>query len=224
VVDLHALYRDLAALAARVAVANKDPLSQSAPGSAAASIAPRLRSGASGVSGQGNKGGDRSPSTAFAGAGGGGANAAGGNTTGASGENGGLGGAGIESSITGTAVFYAGGGGGSRHFSSWGEERKKKYVPPEVLQIQEEIKATKALKKEILPDLKSGKLDALAKQRQQSVLAVLNAQIIELEKRKQRAIAFHRVMQVASEKDAARKEELRQKKRRMRMVMALLMN
>jgi hypothetical protein len=67
----------------------------------------------SGAAGQGNNGGrDSSPSTNFsAGGGGGGAGAAGGDPPVVS--TGGAGGDGLESDITGTAIYYAGGGGGA---------------------------------------------------------------------------------------------------------------
>lgn len=69
-------------------------------------------SGGSGTVGQGNDGGDASgaPSSNSTGGGGGGAGAAGGN--GIETGRGGLGGDGKQSSITGTATYYAGGGGG----------------------------------------------------------------------------------------------------------------
>lgn len=66
--------------------------------------------GASGTAGQGNNGGTSSVS--FAGGGGGGAGAAGGNTSGANAGNGGIG---VQSSISGTATYYAGGGGGGSY-------------------------------------------------------------------------------------------------------------
>lgn len=78
------------------------------------------------------------------------------------------------------------GGGGARHFSSWGDAPKKR-APPEVIQIQEEIKATKAMKKEVaMPYL--GQLP----ENRQSILAALNEQIKLLEKRKKIAFALHR--------------------------------
>ena len=68
-----------------------------------------------GVSGQGNSGGNGG--NWGGGGGGGGAGAAGSNATGS---DGGAGGVGVQSSITGTAVYYAGGGGGGRNGGSNG--------------------------------------------------------------------------------------------------------
>jgi hypothetical protein len=67
--------------------------------------------GASGITGQGNKGGDYTYGAAQSGAGGGGAGAVGGNANPSS-STGGTGGAGTATSITGTSVTRAGGGGG----------------------------------------------------------------------------------------------------------------
>lgn len=93
------------------------------------------------------------------------------------------------------------GGGGARHFSSWGDEPKKKRVPVEVAQIQEEIKATKALKREVeMPYL--GQLP----ENRQSILVALNEQIKLLEKRKRIALALHR------------------RQRRMRLIALAMMN
>lgn len=64
--------------------------------------------GGSGTAGQGNAGGGSQ--NYFAGGGGGGAGG-----EGASGPGGGTGGNGLQSSITGTATYYAGGGGGSNY-------------------------------------------------------------------------------------------------------------
>jgi hypothetical protein len=69
--------------------------------------------GGSGTSGQGNKGGDNNGPAA---GGGGGAGAAGSN--GVSLTQGGAGGIGLQSSISGTATYYAGGGGGAADPSS----------------------------------------------------------------------------------------------------------
>jgi hypothetical protein len=75
-----------------------------------------LKTGAVGTSGQGNKGGNVTSNTTNNrhGGGGGGAGGLGGNTVSASNYTvtAGSGGIGIESSITGTAVYYGGGGGG----------------------------------------------------------------------------------------------------------------
>jgi hypothetical protein len=73
--------------------------------------------GGSGTSGQGF-GGGQGRGDPFSGGAGGGAGAAGGNAGGA----GGVGGIGISSSITGTAVYYAGGGGGGGSNSSGGQD------------------------------------------------------------------------------------------------------
>ena len=62
------------------------------------------------TNGWGNNGGSAPPPSNFAAAGGGGAGAVGGNATGSN--TAGDGGAGLQSSITGTATWYAGGGGG----------------------------------------------------------------------------------------------------------------
>jgi hypothetical protein len=70
--------------------------------------------GGSGTSGQGNSGGNGSTgSTNSAGGGGGGAGAAGGSGNGSTVS--GNGGNGLQSSITGSAVYYAGGGGGGNY-------------------------------------------------------------------------------------------------------------
>ena len=69
--------------------------------------------GGSGTSGQGNAGGNGNFGAAQAGGGGGAGQT--GNTNGAS-----RGGDGLQSSITGTATYYAGGGGGSLPFSTLG--------------------------------------------------------------------------------------------------------
>lgn len=70
-----------------------------------------------GIAGQGNNGGSGSASGNFGGGGGGGAGGVGqaGGTT-----AGGNGGVGLQSSITGTATYYAGGGGGGIYFSGSG--------------------------------------------------------------------------------------------------------
>lgn len=71
--------------------------------------------GASGTSGQGNAGGNNTASVdnpGYASCGGGGAGAAGTGVTNATQNQGGNGGIGIQSSITGTAVYYGGGGAG----------------------------------------------------------------------------------------------------------------
>jgi hypothetical protein len=71
--------------------------------------------GASGTSGQGNAGGNNTASAdnpGYASCGGGGAGAAGTGVTNATQNQGGNGGIGIQSSITGTAVYYGGGGAG----------------------------------------------------------------------------------------------------------------
>jgi hypothetical protein len=67
--------------------------------------------GGNAISGQGNKGGDQ-VSIGWGGGGGGGAGAAGENGSGNAAGNGGIG---IESSISGTATYYAGGGGASTY-------------------------------------------------------------------------------------------------------------
>lgn len=69
-------------------------------------------SGGSGTAGQGNAGG---ASTGVGGGGGGGAGAVGAASYGSGGKEGGGGGIGVQSSINGTATYYAGGGGGSAH-------------------------------------------------------------------------------------------------------------
>jgi hypothetical protein len=66
--------------------------------------------GGSGTSGQGNSGGNGQGGADWAGGGGGGAGGAG--QTNPNTNQGGAGGVGIQSSISGTALFYAGGGGG----------------------------------------------------------------------------------------------------------------
>ena len=71
--------------------------------------------GGSGATSQGFKGGDNTPSPTFGGASGGGAGAAGGQ---GSGDFGAYGGIGVQSSITGTAIYRAGGGGGGSHGTS----------------------------------------------------------------------------------------------------------
>ena len=70
----------------------------------------------SGTSGQGNAGG-AGRGDPFAGGGGGGAGAQGGSASG----TGGAGGIGVQSSITGTATYYAGGGGGGGSNESGGQ-------------------------------------------------------------------------------------------------------
>jgi hypothetical protein len=67
--------------------------------------------GGNAIPGQGTKGGDQ-VSVGWGGGGGGGAGAAGGNGSGNAAGNGGIG---IESSISGTATYYAGGGGASTY-------------------------------------------------------------------------------------------------------------
>ncbi len=74
--------------------------------------------GGAGTSGQGNAGGNAVGPNGLGAAGGGGAGAIGNNSYGPSQASGGYGGAGLISSITGNAVYYAGGGGGSSHNSS----------------------------------------------------------------------------------------------------------
>jgi hypothetical protein len=74
-------------------------------------------SGGSGTAGQGF-GGGIGRGDPFAGGGGGGAGAAGGNAGGV----GGVGGIGVQSSITGTATYYAGGGGGGGSNQSGGQD------------------------------------------------------------------------------------------------------
>lgn len=71
--------------------------------------------GGSGATDQGFKGGDNTPSPTFGGASGGGAGAAG---VKGSGDFGAAGGIGVQSSITGTAIYRAGGGGGGSHGTS----------------------------------------------------------------------------------------------------------
>jgi len=73
-----------------------------------------------GTSGQGNQGGRSNRSAYGAGGGGGGAGGAGGDATAQTSEigRGGDGGVGVQNSITGSAVFYAGGGGGGVNTNS----------------------------------------------------------------------------------------------------------
>ena len=75
----------------------------------------RDRTAGAGTANQGMAGGVSSPS--YGGAGGGGAGAVGANTVS---NTGGAGGAGLQSSITGSAVWYAGGGGGATYGESGG--------------------------------------------------------------------------------------------------------
>jgi hypothetical protein len=89
-------------------------------GGGAASFSGTNGTGGSGTPGQGNAGGGgrTDAATYRVGGGGGGAGAPGANAT-TNGTGAGAGGIGIESSITGTATYYAGGGGGG-NFSSGG--------------------------------------------------------------------------------------------------------
>ena len=73
-----------------------------------------LQPGGLGTAGQGNNGGDGRSVQNFGGGGGGGAGADGADGTHS---HGGVGGVGIQSSITGSAVYYAGGGGGGGYSS-----------------------------------------------------------------------------------------------------------
>jgi len=70
-----------------------------------------------GTAGQGNRGGTGGGPSRFPGAGGGGAGAVGNNAVDISPGNGGIG---VQSSITGTATYYAGGGGGGNYCSGGG--------------------------------------------------------------------------------------------------------
>jgi hypothetical protein len=76
-------------------------------------------SGSAGTSGQGNTGGT-GYGTGIAGGGGGGAGAVGGSAGTGAVANGGNGGIGVQSSLSGAAVYYGGGGGGSVHNASGG--------------------------------------------------------------------------------------------------------
>ena len=75
--------------------------------------------GGSGVSGEGNNGGECNTSGGYQSAGGGGAGAVGASVSGQGGA-GGVGGVGLASTITGSSVFYAGGGGGSGYNGAGG--------------------------------------------------------------------------------------------------------
>lgn len=89
-------------------------------GGAAGPLGAAASTGGLGVSGQGNNGGSGyTNGTVFSGGGGGGAGVAGSNSVSFS-PNGGPGGNGLQSSITGTATYYAGGGGGSTYTGGGG--------------------------------------------------------------------------------------------------------
>lgn len=88
----------------------RDGLATNGSGGGAGSAGATRGSG----NGAGNNGGNGNSSSPGSGGGGGGAGAVGGNASGSGsgGATGGAGGIGIQSSITGTATYYAGGGGG----------------------------------------------------------------------------------------------------------------